>query len=248
MKRFLLAGIAAAPMLLTQPSHSYAVIVECANCSDLTTQLWQKAQEAEAYATQLQQKAIQLQQMANMATNTISLPQAIWSNVQADIGTVRNLANAASLLTGNSGTIMSRLQSAQGYAGQASSIPANVGAQFQMWQQTISNANNSLGRTLATQQQQMSTYASQQAAINLQSQTAEGQKQVLQAAVEMASLTSTQLNQIQATLTAAAQEQATRDLIAADRQAAQDADLQNFLAPPPLPVSGNPAYGPNTLQ
>ncbi len=237
-----------AALLVTRSGRSDAIIVECANCSSFVEQLISDAKQAAQYATQLQQKALQLQQYANMVQNTVALPQMIWSQAQADIGTVRGLVNAASVLTGNSGTIMSRLSSAQGYATTAAMTPQQITNQFNQWQQTISNASNSFGRTVGLQQSQMSNYAAMQAAINLHAQTATGQVQVLQAGVEMSSLSATQLNQMQATLTAAATEQTTRDMVAADRQAMEDQDLVNFLAPPPLPVSGNPAYGPNTLQ
>jgi P-type conjugative transfer protein TrbJ len=248
LKRRLLAGIAAAPMLLMLPVRSGAVIVECANCSSLAEQLLSDAKQAQQYMTQLQQLQTELQGYALAVQNAVALPQSIWSNVQSDIQQVRNLANAGSVLTGNAGSIMSRLSSAQGYATTAAMTPQQISAQFQQWQTTIGNASNSLGRTLGAAQGQEQNYTALQAAIQAHSQTAAGQMQAIQAGNELAGLTNTQLQQIQATLTAAAQEQATRDLVAADRQAMQDQDLVNFLAPPPLSVSGNPSYGPNTLQ
>jgi P-type conjugative transfer protein TrbJ len=242
MKRFFLASIAAVPLLLIQPERSDAVIVECANCSQFAEQLISDAKQAAQYTLQLQQKATQLQQYANQIQNTVALPMSVWASVQSDIIQVRSLANAASLLTGNSGSILTRLQSAQGYVNQASFLPQNIGSQFTMWQQTIGNANNSFARTMGVQQGQEQNYAALQAAINLHSQTATGQMQAIQAGNELASLTSTQLNQIQTTLTAAAQEQATRDVVAADRQALADAYTTQFLAAPPAPLTGYPTY------
>jgi conjugal transfer/entry exclusion protein len=40
-----------------------------------------------------------------MVTNTLALPQQLWGQVQGDIMQVRNLSNAASLLSGNAGSI-----------------------------------------------------------------------------------------------------------------------------------------------
>ena len=140
-----------AALLVTRSGRSDAIIVECANCSSLVEQLISDAKQAAQYATQLQQKATQLQQYANMVQNTVALPQMIWSQAQADIGTVRGLVNAASVLTGNSGTIMSRLSSAQGYATTAAMTPQQITNQFNQWQQTISNASNSFGRTVGLQ-------------------------------------------------------------------------------------------------
>jgi P-type conjugative transfer protein TrbJ len=242
MRHLLWTGLAVVPLLLIQPPPADALIVECANCSSITEQLLSDARQAQQYVTQLQQYQTQLQQYANMVQNTVALPMSLWSQVQNDIMQVRSLTNAASLLTGSSGSILSRLQNAQGYANQASFLPQNIGSQFTMWQQTLGNASNSLGRTLGVQQGQEQNYTALQAAINQHSQTATGQMQAIQAGNELASLTSTQLNQIQTTVTAAAQEQATRDIVAADRQAMQDAQWEQFVAAPPLATTGYPAY------
>jgi P-type conjugative transfer protein TrbJ len=246
MKRLLLIGVAALPLSLTQPARSYAVIVECANCSDLADQLIADAKQAQQYATQLQQYQTQLQQYANMVQNTVQLPMQVWSTVTNDINSVRSIANAASLLTGNSGSILTRLQSAQGYAGSAATIPTQIGSQFTMWQQTLGNASNSLGRTLGLQQGQESTYAAQQAQIQAMNPT--GQLQAIQQTNQLAALTSTQLNQLQATITAAAQDTATRGIVADERTAAQDQATQNFFTPAaPLPTTGYAAYGPGNF-
>jgi len=242
MKRFLLATIAAVPLFLIQPGHSGAVIVECANCSQFAEQLISDAKQAAQYTLQLQQKATQLQQYANQIQNTVALPMSVWASVQSDIIQVRSLANAASLLTGNSGSILTRLQSAQGYVNQASFLPQNIGSQFTMWQQTIGNANNAFARTMGVQQGQEQNYAVLQAAINQHSQTATGQMQAIQAGNELASLTSTQLNQIQTTLTAAGQEAATRDVVAADRQGVEDAAALRFSQYQPVPMTGSQGF------
>jgi P-type conjugative transfer protein TrbJ len=200
MRRRLLVGVTTAFLLLAAPHQSDAIIVECANCSDIVDQVLSNAKQALQYETQLQEKALQLQQYQNMLTNTASLPQSVWANVQSDVQQIRNIANSASLLTGNSGSILTRLQSAQGYAGQVSSLPQNMGQQFQMWQQTIGNASNSLGRTLGVQQGQEQSYTALQTAIQAHSSSAVGQMQVMQAGVEMSALTSAQLQQVQTTL------------------------------------------------
>lgn len=241
MKRFLLIGaLSLLPMGYVPPSR--ALIVECANCSSLYEQLASDAKQAQQYVLQLQEHATQLQQYANMLQNTAALPQALWSQAQSDIMQVRSLTNAASLLTGNSGSIMSRLQSAQGYAGQAMFLPQNIGSQFTMWQQTMGNASNSLGRTLGVQQGQEQNYAALQMAINAQSQSATGQMQAIQAGNQLASLTSTQLNQMQTTLTAMAQEQATQDLVHDDRDAAANAAMLQLTATTTVQTTGYKGY------
>lgn len=238
MRRLLLTGIAALPFVLARPQPASALIVECANCADLVDQATEIAKQIQQYATQVLQYQNELSQYANMVQNTVALPTQLFSQVQGDIMQVRNLANAASLLTGNAGSIMSRLQSAQGYASQASFLPQNIGSQFTMWQQTIGNANNAFARTLGVQQGQEQNNAALQAAIQGHSQSATGQMQAIQAGNELAALTSTQLNQIQTTLTAAYSAQQTRDIVTADQQAAQNQALLNFTQYRPLPTTG----------
>jgi P-type conjugative transfer protein TrbJ len=242
MKRILLASaiLLGCTYAADRPAHS--MIVECTNCSSIAEQLLSDAKQAQQYLTQVAQLQTQLNQYANMVTNTVALPQEIWANVQGDIGQVRSLANAASLLTGNSGSILTRLQSAQGYASSASFLPQNIGSQFTMWQQTLANAGNSLGRTLGVQQGQEQSYTALQAAIQAHSQTAAGQMQAIQAGNESLGLINTQLQQMQTTLVAASQEVATRDLIAADREAVADQFEARFFAAPAPPLTGWPRY------
>jgi P-type conjugative transfer protein TrbJ len=241
MKRVLLASAILLGTTYAADRPTHAMIVECANCSTIAEELLSDAKQAQQYLTQVASLQTELNQYANMVTNTVALPQEIWANVQGDIMQVRSLANAASLLTGNSGSMLTRLQSAQGYASSASFLPQNIGSQLTMWQQTIANAGTSLGRTLGVQQGQEQNYTALQAAIQAHSQTAAGQMQAIQAGNESLGLMNTQLQQLQTTLTTAAQATATHDLVAADRQAAEDAQYQQLFAnPAPYPTTGNP--------
>ena len=96
--------------------------VTCVNCSTVWTQLLEYGKQVQQLATQLQSYQTQLQQYANMVTNTLALPQQLWGQVQSDIMQVRNLSNAASLLSGNTGSIVTRLQSASGYTSQLANL------------------------------------------------------------------------------------------------------------------------------
>lgn len=227
-KRALLAAVAAVPFLF-HPSQSDAQLAtECVNCATIWTQLQATATQAKQLATQAEQYVVQLQSYANQIQNSVALPMQIYAQVQGDIMQVRSIANAASLLTGNAGTMMSRLQNAQGYVASAEMLPQQMGNQFTLWQTAYGNAANSLGRTLGVQQGQEQNAAALQFAIQSHASTAVGQMQVAQAGVEMAGLTNYQLQQLSTTLTAAAQEQATKDMIAADQQRMQQAAMLRF--------------------
>ena len=211
--------------------------VTCVNCSTTWTQLLQYAKEAQSLVTQLQQYQTQLQQYANMITNTVTLPQEVWGTVQSDIMRVQSLSNAASLLSGNAGSIVTRLQSASAYADQAASL-GDVAGQFTTWQQTIGNNLNTLGQTLGLQQSQQQNNASILQALQQHSQSAQGQMQAIQAGNELAGANAAQLAQIQATLVNTAQMQATGMAVQEDRQASEDAAMLHFAQPPSIPTTG----------
>jgi P-type conjugative transfer protein TrbJ len=242
MRQALLATIAVLPLLCPPSPAQAQVAVACVNCSSLFQQLKDSLTQVEQPATEAAQLQTSLNSYAQMVQSGLSLPMSVWSNVQGDIGMVRSLTNASSLLTGNSGSILSRLQSAQGYANQAAYLPSNVGQQFTMWQQTLANSNASLGRVAAVQQQQAIQYAAIQATANGHSQTAAGQTQAIQASNEQLSLIATELNTTQATLLAASQQSATRDEIAADRQAMRDQAMLRFSQYQPVPTTGSQGF------
>jgi P-type conjugative transfer protein TrbJ len=219
-----------------RPAHAQLAVM-CTNCSTIWNQLLEYGKQVQQLATQLQSYETQLQQYANMVTNTLALPQQLWGQVQSDIMQVRNLSNAASLLSGNAGSIVSRLQSASAYANQAANL-GNIAGQFTTWQQTIGNSVDTLGKTLGLQQTQQASGADLLASLEQHSQSAAGQMQAIQAGNELAHATAVQLQQIQATLTVTAQMRATEMAVDADRRASQDAAMLHFAQPPSFATSG----------
>lgn len=242
-RRFALATATALAVLTAaapRPAHSQ-LAVTCVNCSTIWNQLLEYGKQVQQLATQLQSYQTQLQQYANMVTNTLALPQQLWSQVQGDIMQVRNLSNAASLLSGNAGSIVTRLQSASAYANQAASL-GNIAGQLTTWQQTIGNSVGTLGKTLGLQQNQQASDAALLASLEQHSQSAQGQMQAMQAGNELAHATAVQLQQIQATLAVTAQMRATEMAVDADRRASQDAAMLHFSTPVPVPTSGYRQY------
>lgn len=232
-RRKLLGGAAAA-LLLPSAARAQLAVADGAGIiqwiKQTATQAQQLQQQAQAYATQLRQ-------YTNMIQNTVALPYQVWNTVQGDIMQVRNLSNAASVLSGNSGTMVQRLSSAAGYANQAVAL-GNIAGQFTTWQQTIGNNVSTLGQTLGLQQSQQANNAALIERLQAQSSSATGQMQAIQAGNELASATANQLIQIQATLAATAQLQAGGAVVAADRQASEDAALRAFAGAHPDIVPG----------
>ncbi|MDQ2802346.1 MAG: hypothetical protein M3Y41_06565 [Pseudomonadota bacterium] len=229
----LLGGVALCASLSNAPYNEAAAQIPTTDVIGKVEWVKQSLTQASQLQQQVEGYALQLRQYANMVTNTVALPQQAWSTVASDIAQVRNLSNAASLLSGNSGTMLTRLNSAAGYA----HVP-DISTQLVQYQQTIGNNIDVLGRTLGLQQAQQRDNATLVQAIQQHGATATGQLQVLQAGVEMAGANASQLAQIQATLSATAQMMAENDVVAADRRALNDAALQGFLAAPAPPTTG----------
>jgi P-type conjugative transfer protein TrbJ len=219
------AYVLAAVLAVACAQPAPAVVVECPLCSKEITGLMSYARQAEQLANEVSQLKTQMAQYSNMVTNTVSLPTQIWSDVSNTVSQVRGLANSASLLTGSSGGILNRMNAVSSFGYQAMSTPENITRQFGTWRQNTGNAASSLGKVLGVQQAQEQQYAVLQERIQQHSQSAEGQKQAIQAGNELLALTSTQLNQIQATISAQSQMLATQAINDADRQALYDYNL-----------------------
>jgi P-type conjugative transfer protein TrbJ len=229
----LVALIGVAP---PRPAHAQ-LATTCVNCSTMVTQLLQYAKDAQSMATQLQQYQTQLQQYTNMVTNTVALPQEVWSSVQSDIMRVQALSNASSLLSGDSGSLIARLQNASSYANQVGSL-ATIPSQITGYQQTIGNNLSTMGKTLGLQQGQEASNAALLASLQQHSQSAAGQMQAIQAGNELAHQQATQLLQVQATLSGTAQMQATQMAVNADRTATEDAAMAHFAQPSTIATTG----------
>lgn len=238
--RLAVLGAVAIPLWATAPREAAAQIPVTDIAGNLQW-IQQTLTQVKSLAQQVQSYQTQLQQYANMIQNTVALPQAIWANVQADIMQVRNLSNAAALLSGNTGTILTRLSSAGGYANQALSL-ANIGNQFTTWQQTIDNNVTTMGKVIGLQQDQQNNNSVMMAALAAQSQTAQGQMQAIQAGNELAHMNGNILLQMQSTLATTAQMQATAQAVQADRRASEDNAMLNFVNVPEPSSTGYRSY------
>lgn len=243
LKRGLLAAalLAAAGMAAPRPAQAQWA-VECVNCADLTTQLLEYATQAKTLSQEIMSYRMLVEQYANMVINTVSIPQQVWATVQADIARVQQLAGAVSVLTGNTGSILGRLQTAGAYANAAGALPGELAGQFDYWQQTIGRQIGETGRILKLQQEQQAVAAAAIDQAQQHSDAAEGQKQALQAANELAAQSAKQLQQIQATLTASLEMQGAATAVEADRRATEDAAMLRFSSGEQLPMNIGKTY------
>jgi P-type conjugative transfer protein TrbJ len=214
-----MALLLAVSALIVTPSHAQVATYDAAAVFNLVKSYGQQAQ---SYATQLQQLRLQLSSYANMLQNTVNLPVQVWNQATSDLAAVRNLSNAGSLLSGNTGSMLQRLGQANAYARQAGSI-LDMGSQLTQWQQTAAQSMSSLGRVLGLQQVQSASDAQLIQQIQIHGQTAQGQVQAIQAGIEMSSVQAGQLARIQETLATTAAMNAAQATVAADRRAVYDA-------------------------
>jgi hypothetical protein len=106
------------------------------------TQIKSLAQQARQYGTQLAQYQTELNQYTNMVTNTVALPTEVWSTVQSDIMRVQALSNASSLLSGSSGSLITRLQNV------ITHVPSGVGAGWRSMFGALYFLSNRAARTV----------------------------------------------------------------------------------------------------
>ena len=236
--RLLLLGASLLLPVAVAPSPAMAqATVYCANCATMWTQLLQQGDQARSLATQIQQRTTQLQQYANQVRQGLALPQHVWGQAQADIARVRDLSNASQLLSGHSGDVLTRLNSASGYVDRIGGL-TRMTEQYGGWQRSYANSAGQFARTLGLQQGQQADNAALLARLQQSSQSAEGQMQAIQAGNQLAAASMGQLMQVQATISASTQYAMQRDLVAADRSALNDAAMQRFLGGPTPPLTG----------
>ena len=238
-RRGFLVGTVA--VLASYQAHAQLAVV-CPTCSSLVDQIASIAKQAQSYVTQLTQLQTELSMYASMVRNSVAIPFQAFATVQADINQVRGLANAASLLTGNAGGILTRLNSIQEYANQLSAVGFNltsVGGQFTMWQNTLGNASRQFGLSLGVQQNQLANNAAIMAAVDQHSQTAAGQMQAIQAGNELAAANGAVLDQLNETMIGLGQVITTKDIVDADRTALSDQAWLQFVEDPHVQTTGH---------
>src|SRR3954466_7811896 len=184
-RRSLLLGLFSASVIALTAKPARAIF--CANCSTIVQQMMEYAQQVYSISVQLQQYQTQIQQYQNMVQNTVSLPIHLWSNVTNDIMQIKNLSNIGALLAGNAGSITGQLAAFDSAASQVLSLPYMVD-KYNAWAQMAGQNITTMQMAMGAAQSQMGSDAAMLSTIQMQSQSATGQVQVLQAANEMASL------------------------------------------------------------
>lgn len=225
--RKLVLGAAAAAALLVAPVAKAAMPVVCTNCSTIAQQLMNYARQLEQLQQEIQTAQNTLNFYTNAVQNTASLPSTVYSNITGDIARIEGIANMASMLGGNTGTMLGYLGNTGGYP--LSSV-ASVDQQLIAEHNALANAMTQLGNTLNLNPTQLRSNAATLAALQDQAMSADGRQKVLQTLAGINATVGQQISRQQATLAAAFQAMATAEVARADRQALLDAADQADVA------------------
>jgi P-type conjugative transfer protein TrbJ len=216
--------ITALILLSALPVRGPATGLPVFDASNLIQNTTTALKQVQAYAQQVLQYQVALEQYANMLKNTLGIAPTLqlWQEAQQTMGSVMGVVNIF-----KSGNLQSTLSQFQNYnywltpPPGASYNPA-AGSALQK------TANAALFKSLSAQ-----TSAIQQDAANLQrlqttASSAQGQMQAIQAASQLAALEQQQMLQIRGLLVAEQQALGARQASVANSEAAQQAASQNY--------------------
>ncbi|CZP95789.1 conjugal transfer protein TrbJ [Legionella pneumophila] len=205
------------------------------NAKMITTQLSE-------YKTQVDQYKNQVNQYQNMLANTKSLTSFEWDNANSVINNLLESTDTIDYYKQEAGSLqgyLDRFQSQEYYqktacfngSGQCSAEELRKIKQARLSASVAEKrANDAMLKGIDKQQQSLKTDSAKLRTLQSQAQSAEGQKQALQAASQLASQQNHQLMQIRGLLMAQQNAQAVKDAAAADKEAIQSAGDERFRA------------------
>lgn len=226
---FLLGGVVTS-MAIARPAHAIFGILDCQGpCAELWEQLVQIYDQVQSYVTQVAQYWNEVQTALNTTWEIVSLPMNIVSGVMSDVTMIKSLANGISILTGNTGSIISRLQAAAGYANVAAMTPTMITGQINAWANSIGKASSDMGKVMDQLGLNDLLDAAKQDSAEALSAAAQGTKSAVQAGNQIMAVMSKSMIQMNENLVAYIKLETTKALNDADRDAMGDASQGQFL-------------------
>lgn len=198
--------------------------------------------QANEYKTQVDQYNNQINQYQNMLDNTKSLTSFQWDNANSVINNLLESTNTIDYYKQEAGSLQSyldRFQSQEHYqktacfngSGQCSTEELKKIKQARLAASVAEKrANDAMLKGIDKQQQSLKADSAKLRTLQTQAQSAEGQKQALQAASQLASQQNHQLMQIRGLMMAQQNAQAVKDAASADKEAIQSAGDERFRA------------------
>lgn len=198
------------------------------------------ANQVSQYKTQVDQYRNQLLQYQNMLDNTKSLTAFQWDDANGVINNVLDMTNTIDYYKQEAGSLqgyLDRFQS-QEYYQKSTCFNGNGRCSPEELKKIQQNklaasvaqkrANDAMIKGLDKQQQNLKNDAKRLQVLQSQAQTAQGQKQALQAASQLSSNQAHQLLQIRGLLVAQQNAQAVKDAASANKEAMQAAGDARF--------------------
>jgi type IV secretion system protein TrbJ len=214
-------------------------VVTCVNCSQITTQGLQWAEQVSQYGEQIQQYATQLQQYANQVQNTVAIPSQIYSNAMSDMEAVQNLMTQGTQLSftnpgASIGTFSSFLSSTSGQLGNLSA----QATQYQAWSQQSKDGITAAMNALSQQDSQLTTDNNTMTQLQAQQAASTGQMQAIQNAAEISAQQVRETEKLRQLIMVQTQLAANQQSVSTQQDAQSQAQWQNFVNVTPLSTSG----------
>ena len=209
-------------------------IVVCTNCSNVTTQLLQQAQQAEQLINQAAQLQQQIQSYANMVQNTASLPAKVIGDVKSNIDRVRNIYSQAKGLAYTASNLSdqftSRYKSLDSYLASGMSS-SNMKDKYRQWSDETNDSVLNTMKALNAQADGMDDEYALLDQLKGQLDSADGQKEALDVANELSMESVHQTMRLRELIMQQVQMQAQAMQTAADKEATDRARAATYFKP-----------------
>ncbi len=148
------------------------------------TQLANNVELVQSYLQQAQAYATQLQQYQNMLTNTLNIPNQIWGQITNDLSGLANLVRQGQALAYSSTNIGSKFQST--FKGFQYPAGFNYKTEYKKWSSTTMDTLKGALESAGLQSQQFATEEAVLSQLRSMSSGAQGQMQAIQAGSQIA--------------------------------------------------------------
>lgn len=212
--RGLLIAVGLSAALSVSAAAQQAVI--CVNCSTVAQQLLNYARQLEQLQQEIQTATNTLNFYTNALQNTASLPNTVYRDITSDIQRIEGIAQQASMLGGQTGTMLGNLSAPGGYPIANANTYA---AQIAMESQAVANAMRQAANILNLQPNQLQNSGATLAALESQATNSNSRNAILQTLAGTTAATGQLVATQQGALTAAMQAMLTYDTAKADREA-----------------------------
>ncbi|WP_186436579.1 P-type conjugative transfer protein TrbJ [Thiomonas delicata] len=195
MNKTRIAAVTLLAALASAPAHATGMIAG----ATFPEQIVQELTLVEQYATQAQQLQAQFQQVFNQAVNMQNIPAQLWPNISSQLSSLVSLVGNAKGLSYAAANTVSAVQS---QFGAPNTVLSNYNASLQAWTSNLDSQIADVLKQYGLNASNFQTTQSALAAIQAQSQSADGRKAVMQAGNQIAGMMVNQMQGLQSDIQA----------------------------------------------